>query len=175
VMGLAAEMARQMGLLEEEVRVVGDAALLHHIGKVCARDPVLKKLGPLDEKEWELMREYLEVGARIIASVEGLAYLAPVVRATHERWDEEGYPDGLGGEEILLAGRIIHACGAWHAITSDRPHCEALGVGSWIREFEENVSKQFDPRVVLALVEVLIEDLLPAARHSNLRSARPST
>ena len=164
VMGLAAEVARRMGLPEEEVRVVGDAALLHDIGKASTPDPVLKKRGPLDEGERELMQAHVEVGARMVASVEGLAHLAPPVRATHERWDGRGYPDGLEGEEIPLASRIVHACDAWHAMTSDRPYREALDVGSWIREFEENVGRRFDPRVVLALVEVLkTRYLLPTA------------
>ena len=61
------------------------------------------------------------------ASVEGLAHLAPIIRATHEHWDGTGYRDGLSGEEIPLASRIIHACDAWHAMTSDRPYREALG------------------------------------------------
>lgn len=91
----------------------------------------------------------------MVASVEGLAHLAPIIRATHEHWDGTGYPDGLSGEEIPLASRIVHACDAWHAMTSDRPYREALGVERWIRKLEENMGKQLDPRVVLALVEVL--------------------
>ena len=100
----------------------------------------------------------------MVDSVAGLAHLAPLMRDTHERWDGRGYPDGLEGEEIPLASRIVHACDAWHAMTSDRPYREALDVGSWIREFEENVGRQFDPRVVLALAEVLkTRYLLPFA------------
>ena len=91
----------------------------------------------------------------MVGSIPGLAHLAPIIRATHERWDGRGYPDGLSGEEIPLASRIVHACDAWHAMTSDRPYREALGVERWIRKLEENMGKQLDPRVVLALVEVL--------------------
>ena len=91
----------------------------------------------------------------MVASVKGLAHLAPLVRATHERWDGEGYPDGLEGEEIPLASRIVHVCDAWYAMTSNRPYREALDVETRIREFQSNTGKQFDPRVVLALVEFL--------------------
>jgi putative nucleotidyltransferase with HDIG domain len=155
VMGLAVEVACRMRPPEEELRVVGNVALLHDIGKACTPDPILKNQGPLDEQEREVMQEHVEVGARMVASVKGLAHLAPLVRATHERWDGEGYPVGLEGEEIPLASRIVHVCDAWHAMTSNRPYREALDVETRIREFQSNTGKQFDPRVVLALVEVL--------------------
>lgn len=77
VMGLAVEVACRMRLPEEELRVVGDVALLHDIGKACTLDPILRNQGPLDEQECEVMQEHIEVGARMVASVKGLAHLAP--------------------------------------------------------------------------------------------------
>jgi putative nucleotidyltransferase with HDIG domain len=161
VMSLAVEVARQMGLPEEEVGVVGRAALLHDVGKASTPDAILKKRGPLDDEEQAVMQEHVEVGAHMVGSVPGLEHLAPIIRATHERWDGKGYPDGLSGEQIPLASRIIHACDAWHAMTSDRPYRKALGRET-IDELHKNMGKQFDPRVVLALVEIAKElHLLP--------------
>ncbi len=121
VAALATQVARGMGLPEEEVAIAQQAAFLHDVGKVAIPDSILKKRGPLDDAEFETMREHAAVGARMVGSIPSLAHLAPVIRATHERWDGEGYPDGLSGEEIPLASRIVHACDAWHAMTYDRP------------------------------------------------------
>jgi putative nucleotidyltransferase with HDIG domain len=161
VAALATEVARLMGLPEDEVTAVKQAAYLHDIGKVAIPDSILKKRGPLDDAEVETMREHSALGAHMVGSVPGLEHLAPIIRATHERWDGKGYPDGLCGEQIPLASRIIHSCDAWHAMTSDRPYRKALGRET-IDELHKNMGKQFDPRVVLALVEIAKElHLLP--------------
>jgi putative nucleotidyltransferase with HDIG domain len=154
VAALATEVARRMGLPEKEVAIVRQAAFLHDVGKVAIPDSILKKREPLDGAELEAMREHAATGARMVGSIRGLAHLVPIIRATHERWDGQGYPDGLSGEEIPLASRIIHACDAWHAMTSDRPYREALGRAA-LDELQENMDEQFDPRVVLVLVEVV--------------------
>jgi two-component system cell cycle response regulator len=161
-----------MGLPEEEVAVVQQAAFLHDVGKVAIPDSILKKRGPLDEAELETMRGHAALGARMVGSIPGLAHLAPVIRATHERWDGEGYPDELSREEIPLASRIIHACDAWHAMTSDRPYREALGREA-IDELRENMGEQFDPRVALALVDV-VEALHPLSPEERERMINKS-
>jgi putative nucleotidyltransferase with HDIG domain len=156
VAALATDVARLMGLSEEEVSVVRQVSFLHDIGKVGIPESILKKREPLDDAELETMREHVAIGARMVDSIRELFHLAPLIRATHERWDGTGYPDGLTGEEIPLASRIVHACDAWHAMTSDRPYREALD------ELQRNMGKQFDPRVVSALVKVVkIRDVLP--------------
>jgi putative nucleotidyltransferase with HDIG domain len=161
VAALATEVARVMGLPEKEVALVRQAAFLHDVGKLAIPDSILKKREPLDAAELEAMQEHAAIGARMVGSIRGLDHLAPIIRATHERWDGQGYPDGLSGEQIPLASRIIHACDAWHAMTSDRPYREALGRAA-LDELQENMGKQFDPRVVLALVEVVkVRRLLP--------------
>jgi putative nucleotidyltransferase with HDIG domain len=155
VVGLAVAVAQEMGLAEDGIRIVREASLLHDVGKVATPDSILNKPVVLDEEERKAMEHHVEVGSRMVASVKGLTHLAPIIKATHERWDGRGYPDGLEGEQIPLASRIVHVCDAWHAMGSDRPYREALSVERKIRELEENMGEQFEARVVLALVEVL--------------------
>ncbi len=168
VVGLCTKVALQMDLPEEEVAVVQQAALLHDVGKISVPDSILKKRGPLDAAELETMREHAAVGARIVGSIPSLAHVAPLIRATHECWDGEGYPDGLSGEEIPLAGRIVHACDVWHAMTSERPYHQALSIEEAIEELKKCAGEQFDPRVTLALLEVLkTHSLLPLDEQSG--------
>ncbi len=150
---MAAVLARRMGLAEEEAAEVARVALLRDVGKaVVVDDGVLGKPGPLDDAEWEIVRRSPVVGERIVASAEGLAHLAPAVRAVHERWDGGGYPDGLSGEDIPIASRIASVCGAFEAMTSERPYRGALGADAALRELERNAGSQFCPRAVAALL-----------------------
>ena len=155
VVELSAEVARKLGLSEEEVEDVEQAALLHDVGKMGVPDAVLSKPGPLGEAEWKSMKEHPEIGEQMVASIEGLAHLAPVIRAEHERWDGKGYPDGLSGEEIPVASRIVLACDAFDAMISDRPYRKAMRPEEAVKELEKEAGRQFDPRVVQALLEVL--------------------
>lgn len=149
---MAAVLARRMGL-PEEVAEVARVALLHDVGKVVGvEDGILDKPGPLDDAEWELVRRSPVVGERIVASTEGLAHLAPAVRAVYERWDGRGYPDGLSGEGIPIASRIAFVCGAFEAMTSERPYREALDADAALKELERNAGTQFCPRAVEALL-----------------------
>ncbi len=157
VVELSAAVARRLGLSEEEITAVKQAALLHDIGKIGVIDIILNKPGPLDEEEWEAMQEHTKIGERIVSSIESLAHLAPIIRATHERWDGKGYPDGLSGEEIPLASRIIFACDSFHAIISDRPYREALNIREALEEVRRNSGTQFCPSVVRVLLEVVNE------------------
>lgn len=157
VVGLSKAVARGLGISGDEAADVEPSALLHDIGKIGVLDSILNKPGPLDDAEWALMREHPAIGERIVASIESLAHLAPVIRAEHERWDGGGYPDGLSGEDIPLASRIVFACGAFHAMVSDRPYRRTMGVEEALEELEKNAGAQFDPGVVRALVEVVRE------------------
>jgi putative nucleotidyltransferase with HDIG domain len=172
VAALATEVARLMGLREGEAAGVRQAALLHDVGKVGIPDSILNKRGPLDNAEIGTMREHAALGARMAGSIPGLAHLAPIIKATHERWDGRGYPEGLSGEEIPLGSRIVHACEAWHAMTSDRPYREALGREA-LDELHKNMGKQFDPRVALTLAEVVkvLHLLTPAERERMITKA----
>lgn len=155
VVDLASKIARQLDLSEPELREVEQIALLHDIGKVGMPDALLQKEGPLNDEEWELMRQHPDLGARILAGTTSLGHLAPGVRAEHERWDGSGYPDGLRGEQIPIASRITLVCDAYHAMTSDRPYRQAMPVKDAIRELRANAGTQFDPRIVETLTLIL--------------------
>ena len=135
---MAELLARRMGLSQEEAAEAARVAVLRDVGKAVLDDGVLGKPGPLDDAEWELVRMLPAVGERIVASAQGLARLAPAVRAANERWDGRGYPDGLSGEEIPITSRIAFVCGAFEAMTSDRPYRGALGPDAALRELERN-------------------------------------
>jgi response regulator RpfG family c-di-GMP phosphodiesterase len=160
VVELSVSVARRMGLSGEEVAELEQVALLHDIGKMGVPDSILNKRGPLDEAEWELMRRHPAIGERIVRRIRGLSHLGPSIRAEHERWDGKGYPDGLSGEEIPLASRIVLACDAFHAMISDRPYRRGIGVRAAIEEMERNAGTQFCPYTVRALMNV-VEDAYP--------------
>jgi HD-GYP domain-containing protein (c-di-GMP phosphodiesterase class II) len=155
VVDLSIAVARQLQLDDIQVFEAGQVALLHDIGKVGVGDAVLNKADSLTEAEWEEMREHPAIGARIVAQVDGLAHLAPAIRAEHERWDGTGYPDGLSGDEIPLSSQICFACDSYHAMTSDRPYRQAMPHRAAIEELRAWSGKQFSPRVVDALLAVI--------------------
>jgi HD-GYP domain-containing protein (c-di-GMP phosphodiesterase class II) len=152
VVDLASAVAKRLGLDSEATRDVEQVALLHNIGKVGIPDAILQKQGPLDDDEWQLMRQHPIVGEHIIAGTPGLSRLAPSIRAEHERWDGGGYPDGLAGERIPLASRITLACDALHAMTSDRPYRPAMTVEHAEHELQSYAGTQSDPQIIRALL-----------------------
>ncbi|MFN2525166.1 MAG: GAF and HD-GYP domain-containing protein, partial [Actinomycetota bacterium] len=116
VVQLASSVAERLGFERDEVLKVRQAALLHDIGKIGVPDSVLRKEGPLDDAEWKIMRTHPVIGASIAETIPGIQQLAPILRAEHERWDGNGYPDGLAGNGIPFASRIVFACDAYHAM-----------------------------------------------------------
>ena len=126
VVDVAGRVAEALAVTPAEVERIRTAALLHDIGKVGVPDEILHKPGPLDDDEWVLMREHPAIGERILRAIPGMGQVAKIVRHEHERWDGSGYPDGLGGDAIPLGSRIILACDAYHAMTSDRPYRDAM-------------------------------------------------
>jgi HD-GYP domain-containing protein (c-di-GMP phosphodiesterase class II) len=157
VVELASQVAEQMGLSQTGIDEVRQAALLHDVGKIAVPDEILRKPGKLDENEWAVMREHPQTAENIVSSIPGLSHLAPVVRADHERWDGDGYPIGLAGEEIPLASRIVFACDTWDAMSTDRPYRKALDLEERFEELDEASGGQLDPGVVEALKTVLEE------------------
>jgi hypothetical protein len=155
VVELAMAVAGEAGVPGEAMDDVEAAALLHDLGKIGVSDAVLNKPGKLSAEEWVQMRLHPEIGSRIVASMDNLAHLAPVIRAEHERWDGMGYPDGLTGDEIPLISRVVFVCDAFHAMTSDRPYRQAMLVEDAVAELSAAAGTQFCPGTVAALLRVL--------------------
>ena len=127
-------------------------AILHDIGKLAVPAPILDLPRPLNSRERAMLRAHTIRGAEILAEIAGLAHLAPIVRASHERWDGTGYPDRLFGEQIPLAARIVATVDAYDAMTNDRPYRRALGSAEARRRITAGGGTAFDPRVVAALL-----------------------
>src|SRR5215210_330459 len=159
---LAVAVAARLGLDRSRIADVQSVALLHDIGKIGVPDRVLHKPGRLDEDEWALMHRHPEIGERILRPLPGFDAIATAVRHAHESWDGHGYPDGLAGEAIPLASRIVLACDAWHALGSDRPYRHALPAADARAELERCAGTQFDPQVVEALLACLDAPATPA-------------
>ena len=159
VVELSLAVADALGLNAYERRVVELSALLHDIGKLAVPKEVLDKPGPLDEREWALMYRHTIDGQRMVeGSDTSMTIIGHVVRASHERWDGGGYPDGLAGPAIPLAARIVAVADAYSAMTSDRPYRRALPEDRARQDLRANAGTQFDPAVVDAALAALPRD-----------------
>jgi HD-GYP domain-containing protein (c-di-GMP phosphodiesterase class II) len=163
VVELTGAVAERLGLEEREVAHVRDGALLHDVGKVAIPHDILGKRGPLDGSEWKVMREHPVMGERILRRTPELAPIAPLVRHEHERWDGQGYPDGLAGEAIPIGSRIILACDAYNAMITARPYRSPMSHEDAVAELRRGAGTQFDPAVVAALLAELALRGRPAA------------
>jgi HD-GYP domain-containing protein (c-di-GMP phosphodiesterase class II) len=149
----AVAVAAELGLDERHRRNVEFGALLHDVGKVAIPKELINKPGPLDEREWTLVRTHTVEGQRMLEKIGGLmSEIGLVVRSSHERYDGEGYPDGLVADEIPIESRIIFACDAFSAMTTDRAYRTAMPIEVAVAELEANAGAQFDPDVVAVLV-----------------------
>ena len=151
----AADIAEQLGLdarRQVEARCCG---LVHDIGTIGLPPGLLEKPGVLSVAERRLMETHPEIGERILARWEFAPEMALAVRHHHERWDGEGYPDGLSGEAIPLLSRIVAVADAYNAMTSDRPRCDAMPSRAARLRLAQASGSQFDPSVVAAFEAVL--------------------
>jgi diguanylate cyclase (GGDEF)-like protein len=171
---LADAVARRLGLPESRVAEARLAAELHDVGKVAIPEVIIDKPGPLDEIEWAFLRRHTLIGERIVAAAPALSGVALIVRSSHERVDGGGYPDGLAGGDIPLASRIVFACDAFDAMTTDRPYSQAMPDAEAAAELRRCAGSQFDPMVVEALCGVIAERRREAARVNLPGSAAPS-
>ena len=152
---LARLVALDLGLTGTELRLVVQTARLHDIGKIAVPPWVLEKAGPLSEEEGAMVRRLPVIGQRIVERRPALVPLGFLVRATHERWDGRGYPDGLEGPAIPLPSRVAAVCDAFDAMTTTRPHRPPVSIERAIEELRRCGGTHFDPDVAGALRRLL--------------------
>jgi diguanylate cyclase (GGDEF)-like protein len=157
VADLAVAVARRLDMDGEEIDEIARAAELHDVGKVGIPDVILDKPAGLDPTEWELMYQHTILGERILNAAPALRPVARIVRSTHERWDGRGYPDGLRGDKIPLAARVVAVCDAYDAMTTDRAYSTAVGHDAACQELRDMAGSQFDPQVVAAFIAEIAE------------------
>jgi HD-GYP domain-containing protein (c-di-GMP phosphodiesterase class II) len=155
VVSLTLLVAEKLGLDARERRTAEFVALLHDVGKIRIPSEIINKAGPLDADERALIETHTIAGEEMLEKVGGLiGHVGHLVRSCHEHWNGGGYPDGLAGESIPLIARIVCACDAYSAMTTDRPYRAARTRDEALHELERCAGTQFDPRVVASIVKV---------------------
>jgi putative two-component system response regulator len=166
--GLAHELGVRAGLEPPELKGLVFGALLHDIGKIGVSDAILTKPGRLTPLEWQAMRQHPLIGERICAPLATASMFAPIVRHHHERWDGEGYPDGLRGDGIPIGARIVGLVDSYDAMIHDRPYRPARSVDAALDEIHREAGTQFDPALVRLFVPLAEREAsdrgTPAAR-----------
>ncbi len=144
------EIAKASGFSEIEAELILNSAPMHDIGKIGIPDSILLKPGKLNEEEWKIMKSHTTIGAKILKGhpSELLQTAVSIALTHHERWDGNGYPNGLSGNDIPIAGRIISIADVFDALTSVRPYKKSWSVEKAVRAIEKNSEKQFDPHLV---------------------------
>jgi HD-GYP domain-containing protein (c-di-GMP phosphodiesterase class II) len=156
VVSLVLAVGDRLGLDERDRRDAEFAALLHDVGKIRIPDEIINKPGPLDDRERGVIETHTIEGERLLSLVGGiLGNVGRIVRSCHENWDGTGYPDRLAGDQIPLVARIVRACDAFSAMTTDRPYRKARSAEDAVAELRRCAGSDFDPRVVEALAEAL--------------------
>ncbi len=153
----ALRVGSALGLEAPQLKRLELGALFHDIGKIGIPSEILSKPGRLTSRERAVIQTHPELGERIIAPINRLQEVRPIVRHCHERFDGHGYPDGIAGPDIPLESRIVFVCDAFHAMTTDRPYRGRLTIDEARRRLEAGAGSQFDPAVVAAFVRLLDE------------------
>ena len=174
VAALAVQVARHLGLDDEETERVAIAAELHDIGKIAIPLSILSKPGPLDADESDFVRRHTLIGERIVQRAPALVGVAGLIRSSHECWDGTGYPDGLAGDDIPLGAQIVFLCDAFAAMTSGRSYHAAMSHADARAELRRNSGTQFAPAVVAALLALRDQVPFVAVAHDASRSSAAS-
>jgi two-component system cell cycle response regulator len=152
---LASAVARRLGMAPDAVDEVARAAELHDVGKMAIPDAILDKPGALNPSEWSFIHRHTLIGEVILSAAPSLVTVARLVRSSHERFDGNGYPDGLAGDSIPLGARIIFACDAFDAMISERSYASAMSREDALEQIRRGRGTQFDPAVVAAICDAV--------------------
>ena len=175
VVSLSLQVADEMGLSPGQRRRTEFAALLHDVGKIAVSKEIINKPGPLSADEREVMQTHTIEGERMLQRVGGfLDEVGRIVRASHERWDGTGYPDGLKGEQIPVEARVVSCCDAFNAMTTTRSYRTALSVDVALEEVRRNAGTQFDPQVAATLVRLVEQGAVRELSSTLPAPARPT-
>jgi len=155
VTGISLLVADYIGVSAQEREMIRVAGLLHDIGNICIRDEIFLKPGKLTDDEFAEIKTHPARGARILNSIEEMKEAVGIIKHHHEHFDGSGYNGGLKGQDIPLGARLISACDAYDAMTSNRPYRKALGHNEAIVELKAKAGTQFDPDIVGSLLRVI--------------------
>ena len=159
VAAYAGRLGRELALDRGTLDRLELAATLHDIGKIGIPDEILLKKGPLDEEEWEAIRQHPAIGRRILDKVPAYSEIAEIVYSHHERWDGKGYPRGLAGGKIPVAARIFAVVDAYDALTKDRPYHGGEDHETALAQIRNGSATQFDAEVVEAFLRIPLDEL----------------
>jgi two-component system, cell cycle response regulator len=168
---LALAVAEELGMEAEQRDETYRAAQLHETGKMAIPDAILNKPGPLEDSEWEFVRQHTLIGERIIASAAALVPVARLVRSSGERWDGSGYPDSLRGDQIPVGSQVVAVCEAYAAMVSERPYSVAMRPSRALEELRRSAGSQFDPEVVAAFDRIAAQRDFPTRPESDRAGA----
>ena len=151
----AVEIAQELGLSEENCKIIERAGILHDIGKIGISDVILHKPDKLDEEEWTVIKKHPQRAAEILEPLKFLTKEIEIICHHHERFDGKGYPDGLKTEDIPLGARILAVADTFDAMNSERPYRKPLPEDAITAELKKNSGSQFDPRIVNTFLDLL--------------------
>lgn len=157
-------ICQQMGYSEKDCKKISLAGVFHDIGKIGVCESVLNKPGKLNDVEWVEIKKHPEIGAEIVSKIEVLKEISEIIRYHHVYYNGNGYPAGLKGDQIPIGARIIAVADSFDAMISDRPYRKAMSVGEACRELERCSGIQFDPFVVKAFIECVLNSRLKQDR-----------
>jgi putative nucleotidyltransferase with HDIG domain len=170
VVEYAVLISQKLGLPAEQIEIIRKAGLLHDIGKLGISENILHKPAKLTNEEYEIVKQHPVIGANIINDIDALRNLVPIVRHHHERYNGNGYPDGLIGNEIPLGARILAVADSVEAMASDRPYKRSLNPDEILSEIQRCSGTQFDPLVVRAFLDVVQQHGFAIIKNSTRES-----